>query len=80
MACQRSENAPLVRLSTSDRTVEATAASMMRVELPVAIIASPAVRKTRGRRAASESVKSRNPADRCPTIGPVIAARTSSST
>jgi hypothetical protein len=48
--CQRSENAPLVRLSTSEATVEMTALSMIRVELPVAIMASPEVRKTAGRR------------------------------
>ncbi len=53
MACQRSEKAPQVRWSTSDRTVDTTALSITSVELPVAIITSPAVRKIRGNRSAT---------------------------
>ena len=69
-----------VARSTSASTQETTAAAMTSVELPVASIASPAVRRTLGSRSASDSVKARNPAERCPTIGPVIACRTSSGT
>ncbi len=52
IACQRSEKAPLVRARTLAAAVEITALSMISVELPVAMSASPAVRRTAGRRPA----------------------------
>ena len=52
--CQRSEKAPLVRFSTSWAAQDTTALSMMRVELPVATMTSPDVRRIFGSRSASD--------------------------
>jgi hypothetical protein len=54
MECQRSANAPFARLRTSAAAQETTALSMIRVELPVATMPSPAVRSTFGSRSEME--------------------------
>ena len=53
MARKRAENAPWTRQRTRRCTVEATAASIISVPLPVATTTGRAVRNTRGSAAAT---------------------------